>query len=96
MIEYYIIDLTRSNIRKGLTVFMAKDLKTRTPFLEEAGRVPEAIVNANLERFDNGQTTRAMLTNAIQTSSRRIVPLENLNISQLLYTPDALIKRQAL
>ncbi len=95
MNEYYVIDLARTNVRKGITVFIAADMRSRTRFLENAGRFSEAIINADLERFDNGQTTRAMLTSALRHSGKTIVPIKNLHMSRLFYTQDAIVRRQA-
>lgn len=95
MSTYHIIDLQRTNIQKGIVVFLAQDMKTRTRFLEEAGTFMEEFINENLERFDNGSTTRAMLTSTIKPSSRTIVPLQKLNISTLFHTHN-IVRRQAI
>lgn len=96
MTTYYVIDLQRTDIQKGIVVFLAQDMKKRTRFLEDAGTFVEEFINENLERFDNGSTTRAMLASAIKSSSRGIVPLQKLDISKLFYTHSDTIRRQAI
>jgi hypothetical protein len=96
MSTYYVIDLQRTDIKKGIVVFLAQDMKTRTRFLEEAGTFMEEFINETLERFDNGHTTRAMLTRAIKPSSRTIVPLHNLDVSTLLLSHKRMTQRQAI
>ena len=96
MTTYYVIDLQRTDIQKGIVVFLAQDMKKRTRFLEDAGTFMEEFINENLERFDNGHTTRAMLTSVIKSSSRSIVPLQKLDISKLFHTHSDTIRRQAI
>jgi hypothetical protein len=96
MSHYYVVDLKRTDITNGVVVFLAQDMKARTRYLEDAGTFTEEFINENLERFDNGSTTRAMLTSAIKPSSCIIVPLQKLDISKLLNTHSDTIRRQAI
>ncbi|WP_028468407.1 hypothetical protein [Neptunomonas japonica] len=96
MSAYYVIDLQRTDIQKGIVVFLAADMKTRTRFLEDAGSFMEEFINENLERFDNGSTTRAVLTSAVKTNSRTILPLRSLHLSSLFHAYSDNIRRQAI
>ncbi|WP_293266770.1 hypothetical protein [Neptunomonas sp.] len=96
MSAYYVIDLQRTDIKKGIVVFLAQDMKTRTRYLEDAGQFEEDFINENLERFDNGHTARAMLISAVKNNSRTILPLRSLHLSPLFHTHSDTIRRQAI
>ncbi len=97
MNEYYIIDLT-ADTRNGVLTLLGRNLKNRVSTLEHAARVPETLLNTDLERFDNGTTTRAILTSALSTLSEAVVPLRNVNAADLLnrHNNIPMIRRQAL
>ena len=60
---YLIVDLSRS--KHGQCHFFSADLRASTPNLQHADRIPEVLVNRDLDRYDNGTTTRAVLADRI-------------------------------
>jgi|GEM_PF-6932578 len=63
MSNYLIVDVQGS--RAGQPKFFSADLRASTTTLQHADHVPEHIVNSDLERYDNGATTRAVLADRI-------------------------------
>ncbi len=66
MNDYLIIDVKKSSLSDGEVWFFSADLRSATVNLDCADRVPESVVNRDLDRYDNGATTRAVLTSRIQ------------------------------
>lgn len=64
--SYYIINLPATRQAQQLT-FLARDYPWDTTALQQALVVSEDRLNASLERFDNGRTTRAVLTNIVES-----------------------------
>ncbi len=62
---YYIINLPATRQAQKLT-FWGVGYQPNTADYSEALVVNEDHLNANLERFDNGRTTRAILTTVVQ------------------------------
>ncbi len=94
--EYFIVDLKRTHANKGAAVFVGRDMVSRTRYLEEAGRFPEALVNAALDRFDNGTTTRAILTCSVAKLGLTIVPAGSMHLNRLFTDPSLTVARQAI
>ncbi|MDI3325600.1 hypothetical protein QKW35_14575 [Pontibacterium granulatum] len=65
MIHYHIINLPESKRRKQL-VFWGIGSEANTTHPARALIVNEDHLNAALERYDNGATTRAILTDKVQ------------------------------
>lgn len=63
---YYIINLPASRQSQQL-IFWGKGYSPDTAHTRKALVVSEEHVNANLERFDNGRTTRAILTHIVES-----------------------------
>jgi hypothetical protein len=83
MAEYFVIDLKASRMA-GVAMFYARNIKGRTRYLEDAGRFPEAIVNGDLDRFDNGLTSSAVLTDCITKLGLTVVPHGAMELNQLV------------
>lgn len=58
--DYYILDLSGEQ-----ALFWTENMKEKTPSLLKAGRFCEDAVIADLERFDNGLSARAVLVDRI-------------------------------
>ncbi len=63
--NYFIIDMTATRQAQQL-MFLERSYQGSTTEIQQALVVREGHLNANLERFDNGRTTRAILTSAVE------------------------------
>lgn len=63
---YHIINLPQTRLRQRLT-FWGVGTQGDTEDPRQALTVNEDYVNANLNRYDNGRTTRAILTDIVAT-----------------------------
>lgn len=96
MYTYLIIDLKGSTLSEGVVRFFHRDMQSSTPFIERAGRFPEAIVNQDLERYDNGSTACAVLQEALIPCCAQVQPVNKLSIHHLLGGNYNLPRRQAV
>ncbi|UTW12956.1 hypothetical protein [Marinobacterium rhizophilum] len=64
-VQYYIVDLGKSFIHGRLVLQHSLRAGGGTCELARARQVPEEEVNAALDRYDNGSTTRAILCEVI-------------------------------
>lgn len=63
--SYHIIDLVQTRLQQRM-VFWGVGNEAHTTDPRRALIVSEEYVNHNLERYDNGRTTRAILTNVVK------------------------------
>ena len=77
MNRYYLIDIVNSR-ETGLH-FYTEQMHSTTTDLQQAWQIPEAQLNQNLERYDNGTNCFCILVNCISNAPRLLNEYHSMN-----------------
>lgn len=82
-VEYFIVSIEKTRPVEGCVTFYRAASQGYTHLLEAAGRFTEEEVNADLDTYDNGLTTMAVLCDVAEQHAHSMVPLGALTSGEM-------------